>query len=91
VDLLGFPRNALLPDSLHNPDRISEVRPTRSTLKAWWLKLWVVEGSLDGESWTEIDRQTNNQDFMTPGNIAVFALARPAEHLTSKSKFPFAL
>jgi hypothetical protein len=27
------------------------------------MKSCVVEGSLDGENWTEIDRKTDNQDF----------------------------
>jgi hypothetical protein len=39
------------------------LRPTRYTLKADYLKSWVVECSLDGRRWTEIDRQTGNQDF----------------------------
>jgi hypothetical protein len=51
--------------------REMRVRPTHYTIWAAWLKSWVVEGSLDGESWTEIDRQTNNQDFS-------FAVSNPA-------------
>jgi hypothetical protein len=43
--------------------REMRVRPTHYTIRALLLKSWVVEGSLDGKSWTEIDRQTNNQDF----------------------------
>jgi hypothetical protein len=44
--------------------REMRVRPTHYTIKAIYLKSWVVEGSLDGESWAEIDQQTNNQDFV---------------------------
>jgi hypothetical protein len=45
------------------------VRPSHYTIQIsesypeYGFKMWVVEGSLDGESWTEIDRKTNNQDF----------------------------
>jgi uncharacterized coiled-coil protein SlyX len=39
------------------------VRPTHYTIKSYCLKSWVVESSLDGEAWTEIDRKTNNEDF----------------------------
>jgi hypothetical protein len=55
------------------------VRPTHYTLRAWQLKSWVVEGSLDGRSWTEIDRRTNNQDFKMCRNTASFAVSNPAE------------
>jgi hypothetical protein len=54
------------------------VRPTHYTIKGAWLKSWVVEGSLDGSSWTEIDRQTDNQDFCD-WNTASFAVSKPAE------------
>jgi hypothetical protein len=56
------------------------VRPTHYTIKAEWLKSWVVEGSLDGTSWTEIDRQTDNSDFRDwYQNTASFAVSNPAE------------
>jgi hypothetical protein len=54
--------------------------PTHYTLVACQPKSWVVEGSLDGQSWTEIDRKTNNQDFTLVGYpIASFAVSNPAE------------
>jgi hypothetical protein len=54
------------------------VRPTHYTFWAPNLKSWVFEGSLDGSTWTEIDRQTDNQDF--PGwNTVSFAVSKPAE------------
>jgi hypothetical protein len=37
--------------------------PTHHTIKSDWMKSWVVESSLNGESWVEIDRQTNHQVF----------------------------
>jgi hypothetical protein len=55
------------------------VRPTHYRIRALFLKSWVVEGSLDGSSWTEIGRQTDNQDFNHIfGNTASF-VAKPAE------------
>jgi hypothetical protein len=39
------------------------VRPTQYTIRAWGLKLWVVEGSLDGEDWRRMDRQANTPYF----------------------------
>jgi hypothetical protein len=43
--------------------RQMRVRPNGYTLRARYLKSWVVEGSLDAMNWKEIDRQTDNQDF----------------------------
>jgi hypothetical protein len=54
------------------------VRPTHYTLRADCLKSWVVEGSLDGTSWTEIDRQTDNRNFWGCA-AASFAVSKPAE------------
>jgi hypothetical protein len=54
------------------------IRPTHYTICTYSLKSWVVEGSLDGRSWTEIDRQTDNQDFKST-NTASFAVSNPAK------------
>jgi hypothetical protein len=54
------------------------VRPTHYTINSFWLKSWVVEGSLDGEAWTEIDRTTDNEDFKA-WEPASFAVANSAE------------
>jgi hypothetical protein len=54
------------------------IRPTHYTIRTQYLKSWVVEGSLDGRSWTEIDRQTDNQHFKKL-NRASFAVSNPAE------------
>jgi cell division septation protein DedD len=59
--------------------REMRVRPTHYTIWTWHLKSWDVEGSLDGRSWTEIDRQTDNQDFKIGWNTASFAVSNPAE------------
>jgi hypothetical protein len=39
------------------------VRPTHYTIGACDVKSWIVEGSEDGQEWTEIDRRIDNQDF----------------------------
>jgi hypothetical protein len=54
------------------------VCPTHYTIRAGYLKSWVFEGSVDGESWTEIDRKTNNRDFKS-WNSAPFTVSTPAE------------
>jgi hypothetical protein len=55
------------------------VRPTHYTIDARDLQSWIVEGSLDGESWTEIDRQADNQDFRHDWNTVSFTVSTPAE------------
>jgi uncharacterized coiled-coil protein SlyX len=56
------------------------VRPTHYTIRTSDLKSWVVESSLDGEAWTEIDWKTDNEDFRAlGGNTASFAVSKSAE------------
>jgi hypothetical protein len=55
------------------------VRPTHYTIRTFGLKSWVVEGSLDGEAWTEIDRETDNVDFNRWGKTTSFAVSNSAE------------
>jgi hypothetical protein len=55
--------------------RQMRVRPTYYTIHAINLKSWVVEGSMDGTSWAEIDRQTDLRDF---GKMS-FVVTKPAE------------
>jgi hypothetical protein len=43
--------------------REMRVRPTHYTMKTLYLKSWVVESSLDGQTWIGIDRKTDNKDF----------------------------
>jgi hypothetical protein len=74
--------------------REMRVRPTHYTIAALSLKSWVLEGSVDGRSWTEIDRRTDTQDFnprpvnpafscasmvVTPPKTPSFAVAKPGE------------
>jgi hypothetical protein len=51
------------------------VCPTHYTILASTPKSWVVEGSMDGENWRELDRQTDTELFYTGS----FAVANPAE------------
>jgi hypothetical protein len=55
------------------------VRPTHYTIRSMLLKSWVVEGSLDAKAWTEIDRQTDNQDFKGGWGAASFAVSNSTE------------
>jgi hypothetical protein len=50
-----------------------------STICAEDLKSWALEGSLDGENWTEIDRQTNNEDFHHSPERVSFAIPKGVE------------
>jgi hypothetical protein len=54
------------------------VRPTHYTMNALGLNSWVVEASLDGENWTEIDRKTNRQVF-SPFGVGSFTIMNPEE------------
>jgi hypothetical protein len=47
--------------------REMRVRLTHYTLSACKLKSWVVEASVDGSSWTQIDRQTDSRYFTSWG------------------------
>jgi hypothetical protein len=60
--------------------REMRVRVTHYTLWAARAQSWIVEGSLDGDKWTEIDWRKNNQDFRAYYNTASFTAARPAEY-----------
>jgi hypothetical protein len=50
------------------------VLPTHYTLRAWGLKSWVVETSVDGLEWDEVDRQTDNTDFKHGWKDAPFTI-----------------
>jgi hypothetical protein len=43
------------------------------------LKSWVVQGSLDGWAWTELDRKTNNYDLTDLPWTASCAVSNSAE------------
>jgi hypothetical protein len=54
------------------------VRPTHYTIKCHFLGSWVVEGSLDGEGWTEIDRQTDSPAFNGSEGKGTFPVSKRA-------------
>jgi hypothetical protein len=53
--------------------------PTHYTIRSHLVTSWVIEGSLDGENWTEIDRQRNIEDFKEC-NTASFAVSHPGKY-----------
>jgi hypothetical protein len=55
------------------------VRPTHYTIKAFRLQSWVVQRSMDGKAWKEIDRKTNSWDFRLGWAMASFAVSKLAE------------
>jgi hypothetical protein len=55
------------------------VRATHYTIRAYGLRSWVGESSLDGEVWTEIDRQTDNLAFTRNVSTASFSVSNPVE------------
>jgi hypothetical protein len=48
------------------------VRPTHYTIYSCWLSSWLLEGSLDGVEWIEIDRRTDNFDLEEKPWLASF-------------------
>jgi hypothetical protein len=56
------------------------VRPTHYTITSGYLKWWVVESSLDGKTWAEIDRKRKNMDLWEDlDSAASFAVAKSTE------------
>jgi hypothetical protein len=55
------------------------VRQTHYMIRSYrkYLKSWVVESSLDGETWTEIDRKTDNNDFIDSETASFAVLNSP--------------
>jgi hypothetical protein len=55
------------------------VIPTHYTIKSSLPKSWVVESSLDDETWTQIDEQKDNDDLKEKPHIASFAVSKSVE------------
>jgi hypothetical protein len=57
------------------------VSPTNYTIKAQYLKSWVIEGSVDGRTWIEMDRRCDNEDFRGgwSASIATFTAKKGPE------------
>jgi hypothetical protein len=52
------------------------IEPTYYTVRSSFLKRWVVEGSDDGTSWTEIDRREDNSDLNVRKAVKTFAISQ---------------
>jgi hypothetical protein len=55
------------------------IRLTLYTVIAHHLKSWVVEGSVDGKNWVEIDRQANNEGLSFRSKPTSFPVSNPAD------------
>jgi hypothetical protein len=57
------------------------VRPAGYTIQSYWLGSWVLEGSLDGESWTVLDRRTEDRDsfMISVDRVSSFPVSNGAE------------
>jgi hypothetical protein len=58
------------------------LRPTHYTARAVYpfMRSWVIESSLDGQNWTEIDRKTDTDDLKNNHNrVAAFEVSKVAE------------
>jgi hypothetical protein len=59
--------------------------PTHYTLRSYHeesvnnLRSWVIEVSVDGATWTEIDRKSNNEKLHSGNAIATFEVAKHEE------------
>jgi hypothetical protein len=59
--------------------RERRIWPTHYTIRTGGLKSWAIEGSEDGTNWTEVDRQTDNEDFNQGWNSVSFPVSKPEE------------
>jgi hypothetical protein len=55
--------------------RKRRVRPTHYTIKSDSLKSWAIHGSLDGDNWTQIDQQTDDNHLQNRSHQASFPIA----------------
>jgi hypothetical protein len=63
------------------------IKPTHYTIRSHFyaeiggpnLKSWVIEGSMDGSEWTEMDRRIDNSDLNDRNATRTFRLARSEE------------
>jgi hypothetical protein len=45
----------------------------------WYLRSWIVEGSLDGSKWLVIDRRDNNNEMTSTHPIGTFTVSQSTE------------
>jgi hypothetical protein len=43
------------------------------------MRSWTLEGSMDGQSWEELDRRENNTSLNSQGATATFSISRSSE------------
>jgi hypothetical protein len=55
------------------------VRPTHYTVSGGYLCTWIIETSMDGRRWMEVDRRTDDQNITEAWETASFAIASPAQ------------
>jgi hypothetical protein len=55
------------------------ITPSHYLLKASRLKSWILEGSLDGQNWTELDRRRDDDEAFWLGSTLPFAVSVVAE------------
>jgi hypothetical protein len=71
--------------------REMRIRPTHYTIASKSLQSWVLESSLDSQTWTEIDRKTDSTELPHFPFVASFPLANSAEgcfiRLTQTGKY----
>jgi hypothetical protein len=60
------------------PTRYS-IQTHNSPVDRCHLKSWVLEGSIEGLRWTELDHETNNDDLNGPRAIRTFSIAKSVE------------
>jgi hypothetical protein len=62
---------------------------THYTMVTINLKSWVVEGSLDGRGWTEIDQVSDNQDFKKPHWYGIEEWKSASFSVSNRAEFRF--
>jgi hypothetical protein len=55
------------------------IRTTGAGERGPHLKSWVIEGSVDGQQWTELDRKENNGQLKARNAYVSFAMSTPTE------------
>jgi hypothetical protein len=53
---------------------------SRRDMNANHLRSWILEGSLDCESWVEIDHHTNDSSLKSQGAIATFPISFSSDY-----------
>jgi hypothetical protein len=60
-----------------------KIRPTHysiHTYPGYYLRSWIFEGSMDGSTWTELDRHTDDQTTNSNHPIGTFSISNHSEY-----------